>query len=73
MPPNSTIGRDDFYGRWRVFYGSAVAGTRWSKSLSWGSSGRHDECVMGLLSKVWAQHTAMTGEECPHDGLLQTE
>ena len=69
MPPNSTIARDDFNGRWRAYYGTPVAGRRWNKSMSCGPGGQHADCVMGLLRQAWAQHTSPTGDECPISGL----
>ena len=50
LPPNSTIRRDPFNGRWQVFYGSGPAIERWSKSRSWGIAGG---ASLALGTRFW--------------------
>ena len=61
LPPNSTIRRDPFDGRWQVFYGSGPAIERWSKSRSWGIAGggltRARNQVLASSGVVLAAHT----------------
>ena len=69
LPPLSTILRDQFNGRWRVWYGKG-SGTRWSHSVSWGPDLDDAACAKGCLIAVWSKHTAVTGEKCHIRGLM---
>ena len=63
FPHEATVYRDEFNGRWRVWYGKGQK--RWNQSVSWGWEKSDWQCVEELLKVTWEHHTGLTGEACP--------
>ena len=64
-PPNSSFYKDNFNGRWKVWYGEGPREKQWVKTKCWGANGNDNHCVQYLLKQVWEWHESITREERP--------